>query len=450
MLHLSSFYSGWFPRLLGIATAGLLAAASARAQTFVSTLAGSGVAGALDAPGTQAQFNNPRGVAADQQGNVYVADTFNHRIRKIGPGGLVTTIAGTGVRGYLNGPGVLAQLDTPRGIIAEANGAVTFTDSGNGCVRRIDANGVVSTLAGTGVPGYLDGPGAQARFNTPIGIVSDGTNYYVCDASNFRIRKIDAAGTVTTLAGSGVRGYLDGPGATAQFMEPQGIGRDLSGNLYVADRAAHRVRLVVPSGYVFPFAGTGNAGFADGLASQAQFNSPVGVTVANLNDVLVIDRDNHRIRQVDGNRQVSTLVGSGVAGFADGPATQAQLNSPYSLALAPNSPAFVADAGNHRVRRWGAMPTASLAAAGSPSNLVLWPNPSAGPMQLRYDLPVAGPVQVVLLDGTGRIVRQLVDATHPKGAHEVSCDLSDLPAGYYFLRLNSGTNYQAKPILLTR
>ncbi len=199
----------------------------------VSTLAGSGTSGYTDGTGTSAQFKNPYGVAVDGAGNVYVADRYNHRIRKITTSGVVSTLAGSS-QGYTDGTGTSAQFYNPTGVAVDGAGNVYVADLSNHRIRKITTSGVVSTLAGS-TSGYADGTGTSAQFNNPSGVAVDGAgNVYVADLSNHRIRKITALGVVSTLAGS-TYGYADGTGTSASFDKPYGVAVDGAGNVYVAD-----------------------------------------------------------------------------------------------------------------------------------------------------------------------------------------------------------------------
>jgi streptogramin lyase len=218
------------------------------ASGTVSTLAGSGTAGYDNSSGTAAQFNTPTGVAVDTSGNVYVADMANNRIRKITPQGAVSTFAGSGSEGLVNsvnGNGSAAQFNQPFGVAVDRFGNVYVADHGNHCIRKISPSGGVSTLAGKGTAGFADGTGTAAQFNTPNGVAVDRFGYvYVSDYGNNRIRKITPQGVVSTLAGTGAAGIVNGSGSTAQFSAPIGIAVDGSGNIYVGDSNNNRIRKI--------------------------------------------------------------------------------------------------------------------------------------------------------------------------------------------------------------
>ena len=269
--------------------------------SFLSIFAGNpydGNAG-FDGTGSEAKFYNPRGVATDAFGNVYVADTSNHTIRKITPAGVVTTLAGTGsVKGSIDaasfigsadGTGAAARFNSPFGVATDASGNVYVADYANNTIRKITPAGVVTTLAGTvGSSRSADGTGSEARFGDPTGVTTDaGGNLYVADANNHTIRKITPAGVVTTLAGTaGTSGSADGTGAAARFSNPNGVATDAGGNLYVADANNRTIRKITPTGVVTTLAGTaGTRGSADGTGAAASFDFPSSVATDAIGNV---------------------------------------------------------------------------------------------------------------------------------------------------------------------
>ena len=265
----------------------------------VTTLAGSGMYGFADGTGAAAQFKNPEGVAVDSSGTVYVADLGNQRIRKITPAGVVTTLAGSGVAGFADGTGVAAQFYAPASVAVDSSGTVYVGDTYNNRIRKITPAGVVTTLAGSGIQGFADGTGSVAQFAHPRGVVVDSAGtVYVADTSNHRIRKISSAGVVTTLAGAGTSGFADGTEAAAQFNLPFGVAVDPSGTVYVADRNNNRIRTISSAGVVTTLAGSGVAAFADGTGSAARFYYPFGVAVDSSGTVYVGDSSNYRVRKI--------------------------------------------------------------------------------------------------------------------------------------------------------
>jgi len=357
----------------------LLAGFFSFAQTYetgitVSTLAGSTL-GTADGTGTAAQFNNPAGVAVDVSGNVYVADRNSHLIRKTSPVGVVTTFAGSS-QGYVDGTGTAAQFNYPQSVAVDASGNVYVADIFNHKIRKISPAGVVSTLAGS-TGGYADGTGTAAKFYYPQGVAVDVSgNVYVADYYNHKIRKISPAGVVSTLAGSSI-GYTDGTGTVAQFKYPTGVAVDnASGNVYVADTSNQKIRKITPAGVVSTLAGS-TSGYADGTGTAALFNSPYSVAVDMSGNVYVADTYNQKIRKITPAGVVTTLAGS-TAGYVDGTGTAAQFGYPIGVAVDNASGnLYVGDYDNNKIRKitGAVLSTASYTQVG---NFTVYPNPSNG------------------------------------------------------------------------
>jgi sugar lactone lactonase YvrE len=353
----------------------------------VTTVAGNGNPGDVDGtngPNGTSEFDFPTGIAVDSAGRILVADQFNDRIRLIvqesagapdaGPaqdggtpnpdaGIFVTTLAGSGDAGYAEGHGSLAEFATPYGVALDGSGNVYVADSMNYRIRKIDASGNVTTIAGNGVSGWVDGFGGAdggAELYRPYGTAVDAMgNVYVADADH-RIRRIDSSGNVTTLAGNGGPGFADGTGGahgTAMFRQPEGVAATASGIVYVADFGNHRIRMIDTSGNVTTLAGNGHLGWADGTGGPdggAEFDFPSGVAVDSSGAIYVADRDNNRVRKIDGSGMVTTLAGNGLSGYADGtggPNGTAELNYPSGIAVDPSGVVYVADEGNDSIRR---------------------------------------------------------------------------------------------------
>jgi len=329
----------------------------------VSTLAGSGPAtyeggDFADGPGAAARFNNPSGIVMDTQARLlYVADLHNQRIRVVTLAGVVSTLAGSGELGFVDGPGSEAAFRNPVGMAVDPKGNLYVTDYFNYRIRKVTPSGEVSTFAGSGEPGLVDGPGSVAQFDRPAGAVVDAEgNLYVTDFANHRIRKISPEGEVSTLAGSGPTGeggggFADGPGTAARFHYPYGIAIDAKGTLYVVDAGNHRIRKISPEGEVSTLAGSGEAGFADGDGSTAQLRYPYGMAMDAEGNLYVADTANCRIRKVTPEGIVSTFAGSGVQGSADGPGSLAQFNVPFDVTLDKDGTLYVVDSYGHRVRK---------------------------------------------------------------------------------------------------
>jgi sugar lactone lactonase YvrE len=320
-----------------------------------TTLAGTArFTGSTDATGAAARFYSPRGVATDGAGNVYVADTTNHAIRKITPAGIVTTLAGTaGVTGSTDATGAAASFFNPFGIATDSAGNVYVTDLSNSTIRKITSAGVVTTLAGTaGVIGSTDATGAAASFMYPRGVATDSAgNVYLADDGNSTIRKITPAGVVTTLAGTaGVIGSTDAIGAAASFGSPEGVATDSAGNVYVSDN--NIIRKITPAGAVSTLAGTvGSVGSTDATGAAASFLVRKGVATDSARNVYVADLGNITIRKITPSGAVTTLAGSGVTGRTDAAGTAARFNLPHAVATDSAGNVYLVDSGNNIIRK---------------------------------------------------------------------------------------------------
>jgi DNA-binding beta-propeller fold protein YncE len=319
-----------------------------------------GGAGNLDGAGPAARFRSPTGVAVDLVGNVYVADQTNHTIRKVSPAGVVTTLAGTaGFAGSFEGTGAGARFNRPSALAVDKDGNVYVADRTNHTIRKITAAGAVSTFAGAAtVADKTDGPVAMARFTRPFGVAVDstGTTVYVADTGNNTIRKI-TGGVVSTLAGLPLMtGSTDGGPTVALFNDPIGIALDSAGNLYVADQSNHTIRKVTPTGDVSTPAGKALVrGNLNGSGAEARFNFPTGVVVDSEDNVYVTDLNNHTLRKVTfagATVTVTTAAGvAGIPGATDGTTAAARFNFPTGVAIDGTGKIYVADSTNTTIRK---------------------------------------------------------------------------------------------------
>lgn len=309
----------------------------------VSTFAGNGTAGYANGTGPGALFNNPQGIAVDSKGNVYVADSFNNYIRQITPAGVVTTIAGNGTAGYTDGPAATAQFYGPQGLAVDAQGNVYVVDLGNSVIRKITPAGVVSTCAGNGTSGYVDGAANVAEFNNPHGIAIDGQgNLYVADRGNNYIRKI-TAGVVSTIAGTLTAGYADATGASASFNNPNGVAVDATGNIYVADQGNSAIRKVTPAGVVTTVVG--------GPAQPNLVNIPSALTLDAQGNIYIAD-EGGRVLQYTSAGFLYSLAGCvNVAGFVNGTGPNALFNNPQAITIDAGGNIYVADQYNNSIRK---------------------------------------------------------------------------------------------------
>ena len=279
------------------------------AAGVISTVAGDGTFGfgGDGGPATAAQLYFPNGVAPDGAGNLYIADFNNQRIRKVDAAGVISTVAGDGTFGFGGdgGPATAAQLYLPSDVALDGAGNLYIADTANQRIRKVDAAGMISTVAGDGTQGYGGdgGPATAAQLYFPYGVAPDGSgNLYIVDSANQRIRKVDASGVITTVAGDGTRGYGGdgGPAVAAQLDLPYGVALDGAGNLYIADTSNDRIRKVDASGAISTVAGDGTRGYGGdgGPAVAAQLDLPRGVALDGAGNLYIADSGNDRIRRL--------------------------------------------------------------------------------------------------------------------------------------------------------
>ncbi|HEY9722904.1 MAG TPA: NHL repeat-containing protein [Oscillatoriaceae cyanobacterium] len=309
--------------------------------TFTATtLAGTTSPGAFDGSGADARFDTPVGIALAPNGHLYVADSGNNSIREVTPAGVVTTLAGSGVEGNDDGSGTEATFGKPYGVAADADGNLYVADYDENDIRKISPAGEVTTLAGSVAAGNTDGTGTDATFDQPIGLaVNASGTVYVADAGNNAIREITPDGVVTTLAG---------PSSGAGLLDPTGVAVDASGTVYVADSFRHDIRKITPNGVVSTLAGSGMPGLVDGRGTQASFLRPNGVTLDASGNLYVADAS--AIRKVTPDGWVTTVAGSASTGSADGRGASAGFDTPVGLAMDAAGHLYVADMLNNAIR----------------------------------------------------------------------------------------------------
>ncbi len=333
------------------------------AANDINTVAGIGASGGDGGPATAAMMRSPQDMALGPDGSIYIADTWNHRIRVVAPTGTITTFAGIGESGFSGdgGPATAARFSYPYGIVVDPAGNVYVTDIGNAVVRRIDsATGVITTIAGNGTEGFSgDGGNAtEAMLNAPRGITLHPTtgDLYIADTMNNRVRKIAlSTGIITTVAGDGGSGSGgDGSQATsADMKQPSDVAFDAAGNLYIADTENHRIRKVATNGIISKYAGDGSRGFSGdgGNSLKAKMDSPTGIAIDANGVMYIADSDNNRVRKVASNI-MTTYAGNGGGTFAgDGGAAIAAGLSPEQVTIGAGGSILIADTWNHRIRK---------------------------------------------------------------------------------------------------
>ena len=329
---------------------------------MIATIAGTGTSGfgGDGGPATDAQLNTPSGVAVDSVGNVYIADTGNNRVRKVDTSGSISTIAGTGDRWFYleNYPAIDSPM-TVFDIAVDTYGNIYIADCINCRIRKVDAStGNISTIAGTGVPGFSGdgGPATDAQVNYPTGVaVESAGTVYIADTGNSRVRKVDTIGNISTIAGTGTSGdFGDGGLATdAQLGAPTGVAMDPYGNIYIADKGNNRVRKVaLVNGFIFAVAGNGLV-VSNTVATQIPMFNPTFIYLDGNGRAYITEPSRGKVRMVDTSGNISTIAGTGTSGFSGdgGPATDAQLNTPSSVAVDSAGNVYIADRGNNCVRK---------------------------------------------------------------------------------------------------
>ncbi|MEV4438837.1 NHL repeat-containing protein [Streptomyces sp. NPDC049577] len=414
----------------------------AAAGRVVTTLAGTGEpsSGGDSGPATLAALDRPRAVAYDRAGNVYVAEWKGHRVRRIAPDGTITTVAGTGTRGFGGdgGPAVEALLDEPGGLVLDEAGRLYIADYWNHRIRRVTPDGVISTVAGTGRPGHDGdgGPALLARFTEPRGLALDRAgNLYVAEWGGHRVRRIAPNGIITTVAGTGEPGRgADGVSATTSALShPIDVAVDARGALYIADCWNHRIRKVSPNGIVCTIAGTGRPGYDgdDGLAHEVRLDQPRGVDLDAAGRLYIADSLNQRIIVVAPDDGRFTTLAGGPAPEHDedgGPALGAELYFPRALTVTPDGGLVVAESDSHRVRRISAPVHASVVPAPEPVSIEPVA-PATVPRDREFDLGArirsrtgdAVTVELALPDGlvtAGDAAPGPVCRTFPAGSEE--------------------------------
>ena len=417
------------------------------AQT-IRTIAGNGATGFLSGayggdggPATAALLYYPGGLAYDAIGNLYVADSRNHRIRKIDGTGAISTFAGTGVSGYSgdSGPASAAEMGYPESMCIDGSGNLYVADKWEAVVRKIDAAGMITTVAGTGTYGFGGdgGPATAAMLDNPSYVAVDGAgNLYICDWINSRVRKVNTAGIITTIAGNGSAVHSgDGGPATAAGMRPISILVEPSGTLLIGDGANHRVRWVDAAGMITTIAGNGSDGTSGdgGPATAAGLKLPSSFLYDGAGNLLVCDEIGAMIRKIDGAGVISTIAGTGTAGYSGdgGSATAAEFQFPLMMAMSPAGRVVISDVQNNRVRELNMMGTTDVNQAES-RNVRIYPNPVQDELSISDVAPntfcsitdIAGRTEWRGFCGEGRI-------TVPVRA---------LPAGSYILYFTGADN----------
>ena len=434
-------------RKLALLFAMILMAFQLGSQNYVTTYAGTGSIGFVNGDTSIASFNRPFGICLDQEGNVYLADAYNHCIRKISVDGEVSVYAGTGVAGYLDGPADEARFNQPLNICFDPEGNMYVSDFLNQRIRKISWDMEVTTIAGSGLAGWQNGPAEEAKFNYPRGIcVDDLGNLYIGDSWNHRIRKITPDGMVSDWAGGGtvigvqsVGDYLDGSDTAARFYTPCELSIDQFNNIFVADAYNHRIRKIDPDGLVTTVAGSGGfgpdgGGFNNGPVEEAQFNTPTACHVIPDGTIFVGDGSNQRVREISINGYVATFAGSGETGFENGPDTLATFDFPRGTVLDINmNRLYVVDYNNHAVRIIHLVPTVGMQENSQDTDVLLFPNPASGTAVVAIDGRI-NCTGIRIRNGSGQLIKMM----ETQGRDKVEMDVTEFQNGVYFLEFYHG------------
>jgi sugar lactone lactonase YvrE len=428
---------------------------SAHAQ-IITTFAGGDSVGIGDGgQATACELYHPVGLVFDTAGNLYVAVRGEARIRKIAPDGIITTIAGSATPGFSgdNGPATAATLNEPYGIAADRSGNIFFVDYMNNRVRKINAAGIITTIAGTGGMGYNGDniPATTAELNVPGGVAVDNAgNVYVTDDYNNRVRKINTSGIITTIAGTGTVGYNGDniPATNAELNNPVFIAVDRIGNIYIADVDNARIRRIDTAGMISTFAGSGvPAGYAgdNGPATAAKIWGPTGMYPDNLGNVYFGDAYNNVVRKVNTAGTITTIAGNGTMGYSGdgGKAVLAELFWPAGLAMDAASNLYIADNGNNRIRRISS--TAFVPPVSVGHELRIFPNPSKGDVMVNILAGTNEEVNIIIADITGHKVKEAQTITNVPLAMQI-----DGLEGVYMLRAVIGQRIMEGKIVKTK
>ncbi len=437
----------------------ILLAYGVKAQ-IITTIVGGGTSGLGDGgPSVDCELFAPYGIAVDNVGNIYIADRGHNIIRKVDAAGIITTIAGTGGTGYTGngGPATAATMRTPNAVAADNTGNVYFSDRFNNCIRKIDVAGIITTIAGDGMQGCTGdgGPATAAEFFGVSFMKFDGHgNLYISDVYNNRIRKINSAGIISTVAGIGTGSLTevdsgDGGLATdASLGGPSGLALDNAGNLYFTEYYTHNIRKINSMGIITTIAGNDTAGYRGdgGAATTAEFYNPTDIAIDPVGNLDITDAHNGRLRQINIDGQINTIAGTGINGFSGdgGDATLAEFDGPVSVAVDPSGSIYISDLGNSRIR-YIRNTVAVKTVDQLQDNLSVYPNPSDGEFRIMVSSKTPSPLSIAIIDELGRTIRQI-----PAITNETITVKENIPPGTYFVCVKDETNAVKMTRLLIR
>jgi trimeric autotransporter adhesin len=423
---------------------------------YITTIAGNDTSGFSGdgGPAQAAKLSNPTSAWPDTHGNLYISDGLNGRIRKVSAAGIITSIAGNGTHTFSGdgGPALMAGIYLASSVEADTAGNIYIGEqppSGNpygARVRKIshgidDTTFIITTIAGGGCPGYCGdgGPATAAGLENVCAIAIDKAgNVYTVDNVNNRIRKVNSAGVITTMGGTGTAGYSgdSGPATAAQFSGPVGVAVDYSGNIYISDGYNNRIRKVNTAGMITTIAGTGAAGFSGdgGQATAAQIHFPIGIAVDATGNIYFVDSRNLRIREINTAGIITTIAGNGTLGNSGdgGPATAAEFATPSGVSVDGAGNVYISDGSAHIVRKIYAHTTGITPSDLSEGTELLrvFPNPNDGAFTVRVSSGVNVPVQITVTNILGQKIKEITAATNK----DIPLQLR-VPNGMYFVNV---------------
>lgn len=399
----------------------------------VSTYAGTGNPGTLNGTTATCEFISPEQMAFDSHHNLYVADGQSKIIRKIDTEGNVTTFAGTGDAGYVDGPVAEAKFSTPIGIAIDKYDNIYISDNANYVIRKIDTLGIVSTFAGSGIPGFQDGSASEARFESPVYMCfDDSMNLYVVGTVSHAIRKIDSLGNVTTFVGNGTIGFENGTGPLATFHYPMSIVYDKFNHVfYISDQLNCAIRKVSLAGEVTTIAGTGVPGYQNGEGASAQFYFPKGLTLDSLGNIYVAGRQDQTIRKIDTQNNVTTVAGIPMMrGYIDGDISEARFSRPVSVLMDTDNNILVADNFNHVIRNVSLLTATGIDNKEQDGQVSVFPNPASDYIHIAFLKP-ADNLNIEIISITG----QKVSMQSFSSSEDIRINIQDQAPGIYFAKI---------------
>lgn len=424
----------------------------------IYTIAGNGSPGysgnGMPATSGHCEFNNPAGLVIDKDGNIYIVDSGNNVIRMINTSGIISVFAGIYMSPYGGysgdgGPATDAEINSPGGVCIDATGDIFIADYDNNAIREVNTSGIISTVAGSGFRGYSGdgGPATAAELHQPEGVFVDKyRNIFISDFRNFRIREVNTSGIISTIVGIGIEGYSGdgGPATAAEINYCYSLCIDSLGSIITMDGPNNRIREVNTSGIISTIAGTGYGGFSGdgGPATAAEIYYPTSVCFDASGNIIFSDGENYRIRKIDKTGIITTIAGIGQYGFAGdgGPATAAEVDGPWGIYPDSYGNICFADAGNEVVREIVYHP-AGIQSITTDNEIFIYPNPANQQLNLQFNRQTSGLATLSIMDITGREVfnSQLTILNS-----QLTIDVSFLSTGMYFISIKNKDTYVTK------